>query len=121
LENTSLSNAFVVAQAPTVEHQCQTKLVTGDTDKVCTTPKHWQSHWSQTSSTESRDKAWLQLAEERVSVTANGPISIRDLACPRWQARQHPAAPLLGKYARIRCPVSMGRDWTLVELDADAQ
>lgn len=49
---------------------------------------------------------------------ATQPVQLRGLVVPRWRARQHPAAPLLLEYARRGCPVDVGRDWTLEELEA---
>ena len=49
---------------------------------------------------------------------ATVPVKIRGLVFPRWRAVTHPAAPLLRTYARKGCPVDVGRDWTLEELEA---
>ena len=43
---------------------------------------------------------------------------IRGLAYPRAQVEAHPAAPLLHEYARTGCPMDMGHDWTVEEVEA---
>ena len=62
--------------------------------------------------------ARARLAEEIMGEAATRPMKIRGLVTPRWRAMQHPAAPLLLEYARVGCPVDVGRDWTLEELEA---
>ena len=37
---------------------------------------------------------------------------LKGLVFPIWRARQHLAEYLLLQYARVRCPVSVIRDWT---------
>ena len=37
--------------------------------------------------------------------------------CPRWRALEHPAAPLLKEYTGTGCPVDVGCNWTLEELE----
>ena len=63
-------------------------------------------------------EARKRLAEEIMGDAANVPAEIRGLVFPRWRAQNHPAAPLLRDYAKRGCPVSVGRDWTLEELEA---
>ena len=43
---------------------------------------------------------------------------LQGLAFPRWRARRHPAENLLLQYARVGCPVLVGRDWTPDEMEA---
>ena len=43
---------------------------------------------------------------------------LRGLVFPRWRVRQHPVENLLLQYARVRCPVSVGRDWNPDEMEA---
>jgi len=63
----------------------------------------------------------LRLATKINGKEAQAPIKIRGLVYPRSRAQNHPAAPLLRQYATHGCPVSVGRDWTLSELDAAVQ
>jgi hypothetical protein len=58
------------------------------------------------------------LAKELMGEEANEPVRIRGLMVPRIRALDHPAAPLLKEYASQGCPVDVGRDWTLEELEA---
>ena len=58
------------------------------------------------------------LAMELMGEEANKPVKIRGLMAPRMRALDHPAAPLLKEYASQGCPVDVGRDWTLEELEA---
>ena len=58
------------------------------------------------------------LAKELMGDEANKPVKIRGLMVPRMRALDHPAAPLLKEYASQGCPVDVGRDWTLEELEA---
>ena len=58
------------------------------------------------------------LAKELMGEEANKPVKIRGLMVPRMRALDHPAAPLLKEYASQGCPVDVGRDWTLEELEA---
>ena len=57
-----------------------------------------------------------QLLEEltRPDGVING--KIRSLVFPRWRARRHLAENLLLQYARVRCLVSVGRDWYPYEM-----
>ena len=43
---------------------------------------------------------------------------LRGIVFPRWRAKQHPVANLLLQYARVGCPVSVGRDWNPEEMEA---
>ena len=43
---------------------------------------------------------------------------LRGIVFPRWRARRHLAEHLLLRYARVRCLVSVGRDWTPDEMEA---
>ncbi len=38
--------------------------------------------------------------------------------CPQWCANSHPVVALLRKYAAEGCPVNVGKDWTLDQLEA---
>ena len=58
------------------------------------------------------------LAEELMGNEARRPVRIRGLMVPRMRALDHPTAPLLKQYASQGCPVDVGRDWTLEELEA---
>ena len=55
-----------------------------------------------------------RLAEETMG--ANKPKSFRGLMMPRWRAAA--SAPMLLEYAQRGCPVDVGQDWILEELDA---
>ena len=81
-------------------------------------PKHWTRFSTEPSSQTALVAARRRLAEEIMGEAATRPVSIRGLVTPRWRALDHPAAPLLAEYAKIGCPVSVGRDWTLKELEA---
>ena len=81
-------------------------------------------HWPRMDTTKGNTKevaaarARAYLAEEIMGEAATQPVSIQGLVFPRWWANMHPAAPLLVEYARKGCAVSVGRDWTLNELEA---
>ena len=59
-----------------------------------------------------------RLATEIMGEAATKPVKIRGLVCPRWRAEEHPAAHLLREYAETGCPVDVGEDWTLEQLEA---
>ena len=63
-------------------------------------------------------RARRRLAEEIMGKQSNAPVSIQGLATSQWRARQHPAAALLREYLTCGCPVLMGHDWALAELEA---
>ena len=42
----------------------------------------------------------------------------RGLVFPRGRARRHPAGNLLLQYAKVGCPVSVGKNWTVKEMQA---
>ena len=58
------------------------------------------------------------LAKEFMGEETQKPVRIRGLMRPRLRALQHPTAPLLREYASQGCPVDVGRDWSLEELEA---
>ena len=61
------------------------------------------------------------LAEELVGKETTKPVKIRGLMCPQMRALDHPTATLLKEYASQGCPVDVGRDWTLEELEASVE
>ena len=83
---------------------------------------HAPSHWTRINAAGERDdnvvNARRRLAEEIMGEAATKPMSIRGLVAPRWRAQQHPAAALLREYARRGCPVDVGPEWTLEQLEA---
>ncbi len=58
------------------------------------------------------------LKDEIASPRANQPVEMRGLVYPRHRACNHPAAPILKEYASRGCPVEVGRNWTMAELEA---
>jgi len=97
--------------------QCDTEINNhiGNEDSA---PRVWQRMDATTGNTSEVAEARKRLAEEIMGDAANVPVEIRGLVFPRWRAQNHPAAPLLCDYAKRGCPVSVGRDWTLEELEA---
>ena len=77
--------------------------------------QHWTSHH-----VSDRDVAAhrRRLADEIAGAATAAPPELRGLMMPRQRALEHPAAPLLLEYARRGCPVDVGRDWTVEEMDA---
>ena len=53
-----------------------------------------------------------------MGAAATEPVSIWGIVVPQWHANLHPAAGLLKEYAQRGCPVSIGRNWMLDELEA---
>ena len=81
-------------------------------------PRHWlQVPLNNLNNNEELRKRKV-LAEELMGEEASRPVKIRGLMVPRMRALDHPAAPLLKQYASQGCPVDVGRDWTLEELEA---
>ena len=80
--------------------------------------RHWTELQSPADNPDEIAATRRRLAEEIMGAAATEPVSIRGLVVPRWRANLHPAAGLLRDYAREGCPVSVGRDWTLEELEA---
>ena len=58
------------------------------------------------------------LAEEMMGSAASEPVSIRRLVVPRWHVNMYLAAGLLHEYVKHDCPVAVGRDRTIEELEA---
>ena len=81
-------------------------------------PRHWREMPLQNADKEKLSADRRRLAEEIMGEAATRPQRIRGLVFPRWRAEAHPAAPLLRQYASRGCPVDVGRDWTLEELEA---
>ncbi len=65
-----------------------------------------------------RDDAKRRLKDRIASPQANQPVEMRGLVYPRHRACNHPVNPLLREYASKGCPVEVGRNWTMVELEA---
>ena len=85
------------------------------------TPRHWTQRNTCLANPHSTAAARTRLADKLTGSNANIRVNIRGLVCPRGRANQHPAAPMLREYAAKGCPVSVGRDWTLKELEAAAE
>jgi hypothetical protein len=81
-------------------------------------PRHWNEFDTATINPADVAAARIRLAEEIMGEAATQPVDIRGLVFPRWRAMDHPAAPLLREYAKLGCPVDVGRDWTVSELEA---
>ena len=81
-------------------------------------PRHWTRLGGKPTSDDDIVAARRRLAEEIMGEAATQPMKIRGLMAPRWRANAHPAAPMLREYARRGCPVDVGPDWTLEQLEA---
>jgi len=81
-------------------------------------PRHWLKVPANNLRREEEVSKRRTLATELMGEAANKPVKIRGLMCPRLRALEHPAAPLLKEYASQGCPVDVGRNWTLEELEA---
>ena len=62
--------------------------------------------------------AQLRLLEELTGPDGVIDGKLRGLVFPIWRARRHPAANLLLQYARVGCPVSVGRDLNPDEIES---
>ena len=89
--------------------------------EAVSTPRHWTRMPVKASNPADVADARRRLAIEIMGPAATQPVKIRGLVCPRWRTNQHPSAPLLRQYASTGCPVDVGRDWTLEELNATVE
>ena len=58
------------------------------------------------------------LTQEIMGPATTKPVSIWGLVVPQWCENLYSAVALLCEYVKCRCPVTVGRDWMLEELDA---
>jgi hypothetical protein len=80
-------------------------------------PRHWLEVPANSLKYKEEVEKRRALAEELMGEAAQRPVKIRGLMCPRLRALEHPAASLLKEYASQGCPVDVGRNWTLEELE----
>jgi hypothetical protein len=100
------------------EQTAPTKIADEQTAERLREPRHWMKLQPSKASECEKEIAKVRLAEELDGEEAKKPITIKGLMSPRMRAQEHPAAPLLKEYASQGCPVDVGRDWTLEELEA---
>ena len=87
-------------------------------DHANTPPRHWTRLQSTPTNPTEVAEARTRLAHEIMGEAATRPVDIRGLVVPRWRANDHPAAALLRQYASQGCPVDVGGDWTIEQLEA---
>ena len=85
------------------------------TPKQESLPQHWWESRSETALADDQQRLLEELT--RTDGIIDG--KLRGLIFPRWRARRHPAANLLLKYARVGCPVLIGRELTPDEMEAE--